>query len=186
MQVDVIKSGVESAYAFNAINYDIINCFQRMLSVSTCAATPRGAPCSTHRCDRSGQPRTTPPPFPHAPCRCAGATAAGTFRRLPGTAATRRGCARQGLTLVDFSAQPDTFFVTETLKAPGVSHKRCLRRAEKWTSVVSPWCQQMFVCADLAPGVTQAGPGRCCPPRRPHVLQPSFIGLHSVSPLVPR
>jgi len=34
---------------------------------------------------------------------------------------------RQGLTLVHFADQLKTFLVTETLKSPIVSHKRCLR-----------------------------------------------------------
>jgi hypothetical protein len=41
VQVDGIKPRVESAYGFSALNWNIINCFQRLLSVSTCAATTR-------------------------------------------------------------------------------------------------------------------------------------------------
>ena len=39
---------------------------------------------------------------------------------------------RQGLTLVQFPALPEPFL---SLKPPNVSHKKCLRRAGKWTGV---------------------------------------------------
>ena len=41
MQVDSIKTRVESAYGFSACIYDMKNRFQRLLSISTFAATPR-------------------------------------------------------------------------------------------------------------------------------------------------
>jgi uncharacterized protein (DUF2132 family) len=41
VHVDRIKTRVESGYGFSALNSDIINCFQRLLSISTCAATAR-------------------------------------------------------------------------------------------------------------------------------------------------
>jgi hypothetical protein len=44
VQVDSINTSVESAYGFSACNWSIINCFQRLLSVSTCAATPGPEP----------------------------------------------------------------------------------------------------------------------------------------------
>jgi hypothetical protein len=43
VQDDSIKTRVGSAYKLSARNYNIINCFQRLLSSSTCAATNRDA-----------------------------------------------------------------------------------------------------------------------------------------------
>jgi len=40
VQVDGINTRVESACGFSARNYNIINCFQTLLSISTCAAKP--------------------------------------------------------------------------------------------------------------------------------------------------
>ena len=41
VQVDSIKTRVESACDFSALNWNIINCFQVLLLISTCAATAR-------------------------------------------------------------------------------------------------------------------------------------------------
>jgi len=51
MQVDPIKPFVESAYGFSDWNYNMINRFQALLSISTCAATWRNMkkPCSSPR-----------------------------------------------------------------------------------------------------------------------------------------
>ena len=42
MQLDSIKTRVESARGFSSWDYNDINCFQRLLSVSTWAPTSRG------------------------------------------------------------------------------------------------------------------------------------------------
>jgi hypothetical protein len=41
VQVDSFKTRVERAHGIRDRNYYIKNCFQTLLSVSTCAATPR-------------------------------------------------------------------------------------------------------------------------------------------------
>jgi hypothetical protein len=44
LQVDSIKTRAESACGANASNYNIIYCFQRLLSISSCASILRYAP----------------------------------------------------------------------------------------------------------------------------------------------
>jgi hypothetical protein len=41
VQVDSINTRVESVYGFSGRNWNVINCFQRWLSISTCAVTQR-------------------------------------------------------------------------------------------------------------------------------------------------
>ena len=43
----------------------------------------------------------------------------------------------QGLTIVHFSAQPETFVPMRPLN---IAHKKCARQAQKWTSVVHKKC----------------------------------------------
>ena len=53
-------------------------------------------------------------------------TVARSHHMLSALAAAARGLAA-GAFLVNFSARPEPFIVTETLKLPSISHKRCLR-----------------------------------------------------------